>query len=63
MGRRLTFGSKGEEDSGFVDRYAGECSAERNFRGQRMKSEKMNCDELFIGARENGHRLMSNNWC
>ena len=37
-GRRLTFGSKGEKDSGFVDRYAGECSTERNFRG--TKNEK-----------------------
>ena len=62
-GRRLTFGSKGEKDSGFVDRYVGECSTERKFKGQRMKSEKMNYDGLFIGTRENGHWLISNNWC
>ena len=37
-GRRLTFGSKGEKDSRFVDRYTGECSAERDFRG--TKNEK-----------------------
>ena len=61
-GRRLTFGSKGKENSGIVDKYAGECSAEKNFRGQRMKSEKMNYDELFRGTMVNGHRLISNNW-
>ena len=44
-----------------MDRYAGECSVERNFRGQRMKSEKMDYDELFIGTKGNEHRLMSNN--
>ena len=30
-GRKLTFGSKGEEDSGFVDRSTEECSVERSF--------------------------------
>ena len=28
---------------------------------QRMKSEKMNYDELFIGTKGSEHRLMSNN--
>ena len=30
-GRKLTSGSKGKEDSGFVDWSARECSAERSF--------------------------------
>ena len=29
---------------------------------QRMKSEKMDYDELFIGTKGNEHQLMSNNW-
>ena len=29
---------------------------------QRMKSEKMDYDELFIGTKGNEHRLMSNEW-
>ena len=29
--RKLTSGSRGKEDSGFVDWSAGECSAKRNF--------------------------------
>ena len=33
-----------------------------NFRGQRMKSEKMDYDELFIGTKGNEHQLISNNW-
>ena len=30
-GRKLTSGSKGEEDSGFMDWSTGDCSAEKSF--------------------------------
>ena len=37
-GRKLTSGSKGEEDSGFMDWSAGECLAEKSF--EETESEK-----------------------
>ena len=58
-GRKLTFGSKGDEDSGFVDWSAGECSTERSF--EVTESEKWETELGWVIYKSQGnHQLVCN---
>ena len=58
-GKKLTSGSKGEENSGFVDWSVGECSVERSF--EVTESEKWETKLGWVICKSQGkHQLVCN---